>query len=251
MSSSHDTDPDDLPLTPRASVLRGRNENHSFRHRHHVLTRQAVPTIDRSKYASASGVARGAYVLADAADGKPDVLLLASGSEVALCLEAYGQLKAEGIRARVVSMPSWEPFDDQPQDYRDRVLPPEVTAGVSVEQASTFGWSKYVGATGHSIGMRSFAVRRPEGPGQEVWLHSRTCRGRRQGTAQKEYLMTIIERALEWVQNGSRIGLGSGRAAQAFVKALGERVRAGACTSTGSRPRRRPPTSRCRRTSRF
>ena len=107
------------------------------------------------------GVARGAYVLADAPDGKPDVLLLATGSEVALCLEAYEQLKAEGIKARVVSMPSWELFDDQPQEYRDRVLPPAVTARVSVEQASTFGWSKYVGDTGHSIGMRSFGASAP------------------------------------------------------------------------------------------
>jgi len=126
-----------------------------------VLTRQAVPTIDRGKYGSAAGVACGAYVLADAPGGKPDVLLLASGSEVVLCLEAYKQLKAEGVNARVVSMPSWELFDDQPQDYRDRVLPPEVRARVSVEQASTFGWSKYVGATGHSIGMRSFGASAP------------------------------------------------------------------------------------------
>jgi transketolase len=126
-----------------------------------VLTRQAVPTIDRSKYASASGVAQGAYVLADAPGGKPDVLLLASGSEVAVCLEAFERLKAEGVKARVVSMPSWELFDDQPKEYRDRVLPPEVTARVSVEQASTFGWAKYVGATGHSIGMRSFGASAP------------------------------------------------------------------------------------------
>jgi transketolase len=126
-----------------------------------ILTRQAVPTIDRSKYASASGVSRGAYVLADAPDGKPDVLLLASGSEVALCLDAHEQLKAEGVKARVVSMPSWELFDDQPQDYRDLVLPPKVTARVSVEQASTFGWAKYVGATGHSVGMRSFGASAP------------------------------------------------------------------------------------------
>jgi transketolase len=89
------------------------------------------------------------------------VLLLASGSEVALCLEAHRQLEAEGVKARVVSMPSWELFDDQPQDYRDRVLPPEVTARVSVEQASTFGWAKYVGASGHSIGMRSFGASAP------------------------------------------------------------------------------------------
>jgi transketolase len=126
-----------------------------------ILTRQAVPTIDRSKYASASGLAHGAYVLADAPDGKPDVLLMASGSEVALCLEAHERLKAEGIKARVVSVPSWELFDDQPQEYRDRVLPPEVTARVSVEQASTFGWAKYAGATGHRIGMRSFGASAP------------------------------------------------------------------------------------------
>ncbi len=126
-----------------------------------ILTRQAVPTIDRKKYAPASGVAQGAYVLADAPDGKPEVLLLASGSEVALCVEAHEQLAAQGIKSRVVSMPSWELFDDQPQEYRDRVLPPAVTARVSVEQASTFGWARYVGATGHSIGMRSFGASAP------------------------------------------------------------------------------------------
>jgi transketolase len=126
-----------------------------------ILTRQAVPTIDRSKYGDASGLAHGAYVLADAPNGKPDVLLLATGSEVALCLDAYERLKTEGIRARVVSMPCWELFDDQPQEYRDRVLPPNVTARVSVEQASAFGWAKYVGATGHSIGMRSFGASAP------------------------------------------------------------------------------------------
>jgi transketolase len=126
-----------------------------------ILTRQAVPTIDRSKYASASGVSRGAYVLADAADGKPDVLLLATGSEVVLCLEAYETLQAEGVKARAVSMPSWELFDDQPQEYRDSVLPPAVRARVSVEQASTFGWSKYVGDTGRSIGMRTFGASAP------------------------------------------------------------------------------------------
>jgi transketolase len=126
-----------------------------------ILTRQALPTIDRGKYASASGLARGAYILADTADGKPDVLLLASGSEVALCLEAYGQLQAEGIKARVVSMPCWELFDDQPQEYHDHVLPPKVTARVSVEQASTLGWARYVGAAGRSIGMRSFGASAP------------------------------------------------------------------------------------------
>ena len=117
--------------------------------------------IDRTKYAPASGVARGAYVLADAPDGRPDVLLLASGSEVALCLQAYERLKADGVKARVVSMPCWELFDDQPQEYRDRVLPPSVTARVSVEEASTFGWAHYVGATGQSLGMRSFGASAP------------------------------------------------------------------------------------------
>jgi transketolase len=126
-----------------------------------ILTRQALPTLDRSKYAAASGLVRGAYVLADAQGGKPDVLLLATGSEVALCLDAYERLKAEGVKVRVISMPCWELFDDQPQEYRDQVLPPDVTARVSVEQASTFGWAKYVGAAGHSIGMRSFGASAP------------------------------------------------------------------------------------------
>jgi transketolase len=126
-----------------------------------VLTRQALPTLDRGKYAPAAGVARGAYTLADAPDGKPEVLLLGTGSEVSLCLEAHDRLQKEGVKSRVVSMPSWELFDDQPKEYRDQVLPPEVTARVSVEQASTFGWAKYVGATGHSIGMRSFGASAP------------------------------------------------------------------------------------------
>lgn len=126
-----------------------------------ILSRQALPTIDRSRYAAATGVSRGGYVLAEGGEGNPDVLLLATGSEVALCLEAFEKLKAEGIKARVVSMPSWELFDDQPQEYRDSVLPPAVRARVSVEQASTFGWSKYVGDSGDSIGMRSFGASAP------------------------------------------------------------------------------------------
>ena len=126
-----------------------------------ILTRQAVPTLDRNKFAPASGLARGAYVLADPPTDRPEVLLLATGSEVALCLEAFEQLQREGIRARVVSIPSWELFDDQPQEYRDSVLPPDVTARVSVEQASVFGWAKYVGANGESIGMRSFGASAP------------------------------------------------------------------------------------------
>ena len=124
-----------------------------------VLTRQALPTLDRTKYAAASGVAKGAYVLADAADGKPDVILMASGSEVSLCVQAYEQLKAEGIKARVVSMPSWELFEKQPAEYRESVLPQAVVARVSVEQAVTFGWCRYVGSTGHSIGMHTFGAR--------------------------------------------------------------------------------------------
>ena len=126
-----------------------------------ILSRQALPTLDRTKYASAEGVKQGAYVLADADDGKPEVLLLASGSEVSLCVDAYEQLKTEGIKARVVSMPSWELFDDQEEAYRDSVIPTAVTARVSVEQASTFGWGKYTGITGHMIGMRSFGASAP------------------------------------------------------------------------------------------
>jgi transketolase len=126
-----------------------------------VLTRQALPTLDRTKYASAAGVARGAYVLADAADGKPDVLLIATGSEVSLCVKAYEQLQAEKIKARVVSMPSWELFDHQPQAYRDSVLPPAVTARVCVEQASTFGWTRYAGSSGQVIGMHTFGASAP------------------------------------------------------------------------------------------
>lgn len=126
-----------------------------------ILSRQALPTLDRTKYASAAGVARGGYVLADAADGKPDVLLLASGSEVSVCVDAFEKLKEQGIKARVVSLPCWELFDDQDQVYRDSVLPPKVTARVSVEAASTFGWDRYVGFKGQTIGMRSFGASAP------------------------------------------------------------------------------------------
>jgi transketolase len=126
-----------------------------------ILTRQALPTLDRTKYAAASGVAKGAYVLADADDCKPEVVLLASGSEVSLCVDAYEQLKTEGIKARVVSMPSWELFERQSQEYRDSVVLPDVRARVSVEQASTLGWERYVGPTGQSIGMRTFGVSAP------------------------------------------------------------------------------------------
>jgi transketolase len=126
-----------------------------------ILSRQALPTLDRDTYASASGLAKGAYVLADAPDGRPEVLLIASGSEVTLAIEAFEQLSAEGIRARVVSVPSWELFEQQGPDYRSRVLPPDVTARVSVEQASTFGWQRYVGPAGRSIGMTTFGASAP------------------------------------------------------------------------------------------
>jgi transketolase len=126
-----------------------------------ILTRQALPTLDRTKYASASGVAKGAYVLTDAEDGNPDVLLMATGSEVALCINAYEQLKTEGIKARVVSMPSWELFDQQSQEYRDSVLPPSVTARVGVEQADTFGWHRFTGLDGHIVGMKTFGASAP------------------------------------------------------------------------------------------
>src|SRR5262249_37131785 len=124
-------------------------------------SRQPLPTLDRGKYAAAAGVARGAYVLADPPDGKPEVILIASGSEVSLAVEAHVKLLADGIRSRVVSMPSWEIFDEQPQDYRDAVLPPSVTARVAVEQASTFGWERWVGGTGRVIGMKTFGASAP------------------------------------------------------------------------------------------
>jgi len=134
-----------------------------FRHKPAVLvlSRQDLPTLDRTKYAPASGLARGAYVLADAPDGKPDVILIGTGSEVQLCVGAYERLTAEGVKARVVSMPSWELFEDQDEAYRASVLPPDVTARVSVEQASSFGWDRYIGSNGKSIGMRSFGASAP------------------------------------------------------------------------------------------
>jgi len=126
-----------------------------------ALTRQAVPTFDRTKYASAAGVARGAYILADTESGKPQVILMATGSEVSLCIDAYEKLKAEGIKARVVSMPSWDLFERQSQSYRDEVLPPEVTARVAVEMASIFGWAQYAGPKGRILGMRTFGASAP------------------------------------------------------------------------------------------
>jgi transketolase len=126
-----------------------------------AVSRQALPTLDRTKYASASGVAQGAYVLADAPGGNPEVIIIASGSEVSLAVQAHENLIAEGIRSRVVSMPSWEIFDHQPQAYRDSVLPPNVKARVAVEQGSTFGWERYVGNSGSIIGMHTFGASAP------------------------------------------------------------------------------------------
>ncbi|MCE2579060.1 transketolase [Komagataeibacter sp. FNDCR1] len=135
-----------IPLTDRPSVL--------------VLSRQNLPTICRKTYAPASGLAKGAYVLADA-DGKPDVILMATGSEVGLVVKAYERLKAEGVKARVVSMPSWDLFEAQPQSYRDSVLPRDVTARVAVEQAAQLGWDRYVGLDGATIVMHTFGASAP------------------------------------------------------------------------------------------
>jgi len=126
-----------------------------------ILSRQAMPTIDRATFAPAAGLRRGGYVLADAPGGKPEVILIGTGSEVSLCVEAHGQLVAQGVRSRVVSLPSWELFDEQPAEYRESVLPAAVTARVAVEQASALGWEHYVGATGRVIGMKTFGASAP------------------------------------------------------------------------------------------
>ncbi|HEY8442980.1 MAG TPA: transketolase [Xanthobacteraceae bacterium] len=126
-----------------------------------VVSRQALPTFDRSRYASAAGVARGAYVLADAKDAAPEIILIATGSEVSLAIDAYEKLKSDGIRCRVVSMPSWDIFEDQPQAYREAVLPPQVTARIAIEQGSTLGWDRYVGPRGKVIGMKTFGASAP------------------------------------------------------------------------------------------
>ena len=126
-----------------------------------ILSRQALPTLDRSKFAPASGLRRGAYVLSEASNGKPDVLLLATGSEVPLCLEAQAALEREGVQARVISMPSWELFERQDAEYRESVLPAALKARVSVEKAARFGWERYVGLDGERIGMRTFGASAP------------------------------------------------------------------------------------------
>jgi transketolase len=126
-----------------------------------VLSRQAMPTLDRTVYAPAEGVARGAYVLAGDEDREPEVILIATGSELGLGVQAYEELVADGIAVRLVSMPSWALFERQIRDYRDAVLPPHVGARVAIEQASTFGWERYVGLTGAVVGMRTFGASAP------------------------------------------------------------------------------------------
>jgi len=129
-----------------------------------ILSRQALPTLDRAKYGAASGVARGAYVLACTDYPVPQVILLATGSEVSLAIAAHETLVAEGIASRVVSMPSWELFEEQDQEYRDFVLPPKVTARVAIEAAAPLGWDRYAGRDGEIIAMRSFGASAPIGP---------------------------------------------------------------------------------------
>ena len=126
-----------------------------------ALSRQALPTLDRAKYAAASGLKMGAYILADAPGANPEVILIASGSEVSLAVDAHERLLTEGIRSRVVSMPSWEIFEEQSKEYRDSVLPPKVTARISVEQSSVFGWERYIGTSGRAIGMETFGASAP------------------------------------------------------------------------------------------
>jgi transketolase len=134
-----------------------------------VLTRQNLPTIDRTKYASAAGVAKGAYVLADSVPGQqPQLILIGTGSELSLCVAAYEQLAAEGVRVRLVSMPSWELFDDQDATYRDSVLPPAVTARVAVEAGIEQGWSKYLGTAGRFVGMSTYGA---SAPGPTLFKH--------------------------------------------------------------------------------
>jgi transketolase len=126
-----------------------------------TLSRQPLPTFDRRKYASAAGVARGAYVMADAPDGAPEIILIASGSEVSLVVEAHEKLTSDGIRCRVVSMPSWDIFEHQSQSYREEVLPPHLTARIAVEQGSVLGWDRYAGAAGRIVGMKTFGASAP------------------------------------------------------------------------------------------
>jgi transketolase len=125
-----------------------------------ALSRQGIPTLDRSKYASAAGVAKGAYILADS-NGKPDVIMMGTGSELQLCVEAYEKLKEEGIKARVVSMPSWELFENQSAEYKAKVLPPDVRARVAVEAGTSLGWKEYIGNDGIVVARTDFGASAP------------------------------------------------------------------------------------------
>jgi len=125
------------------------------------LTRQKLPVIDREKYGSAEGVAQGAYILADSKGKRPDLILISSGSEVSVTLDAYEKLTAEGVAARVVSMPSWELFEKQSQAYKDEVLPPLTTARLAIEAAFPLGWDRYVGPKGSVIAMTHFGASAP------------------------------------------------------------------------------------------
>ena len=172
--------------------------------RHHpaalILSRQALPTLDRAQYAPASGLFKGAYVLADAPGGKPEVLLMATGSEVSLCVSAYEQLAAEGVRVRLVSMPSWEIFERQPQEYRDGVLPPSVKVRVAVEQGSTLGWAHYVGSEGTILGMRTFGASAPLKVLQEQF-----------GFTQQKVVAAAKEQLVRTIRRPASIGQAIGR----------------------------------------
>jgi transketolase len=161
-----------LRAVPGLTVLRPGDANEvveayryimQLRHRPAVLalSRQPLPTLDRGRYAAAAGVARGAYVLADTSGGLPEIILIASGSEVALAVDAHEQLLAGGVRSRVVSMPSWDIFEEQPQSYRDSVLPPQVSRRIAIEQGSILGWDRYVGPAGKVVGMKTFGASAP------------------------------------------------------------------------------------------
>jgi len=126
-----------------------------------ALSRQALPTFDRNRYASAAGVARGAYVMADANGSPPEIILIASGSELSLAVDAHEVLASRGVRSRLVSMPSWDIFEHQPASYREEVLPPRVKARIAVEQGSVLGWDRYVGPEGRIIGMKTFGASAP------------------------------------------------------------------------------------------
>jgi len=126
-----------------------------------ILTRQNVPVIDRSKFNPATGLRKGAYVLADSTSKKPEIILIATGSEVHLAIDVYEKLKAEGVQARVVNMPSWELFEQQPETYRNKILLPEVTRRISIEAGSTQGWHRYVGLEGEAIGIDHFGASAP------------------------------------------------------------------------------------------